>query len=103
MVAVVQVKNFLQTEYAGDLEFIVFVCQHRVSNLARPGRIVVGHEDQVTGVTFIQKLCHGYCGENGNIVRVRLNCSQNFAAMRLSRDSSLDDKVPVARKVGWLL
>jgi hypothetical protein len=44
--------------------------------------VVVGRTNQVPGVPFLNELRHGSGGKQRDIIRVRLNCSQNFADVR---------------------
>ena len=86
MIAIIQIEHLLEAQHARHGIVVDLVGQHCIANGAWPSHVVVRDANQVPGVALIEELRHRSGSEDGNIVRMRLNCSENFPGMRFACD-----------------
>jgi hypothetical protein len=90
VVAVVQVVCLLHPERPGYSQIVTLVGEHALADSSRSSMVIVRGADQIPGVPFLNQFEHQPASEDGEIVGMWLNGSEDFSRVRLPWLSALN-------------
>lgn len=91
VIVIVQVIDLADAEDLGQRLVVAQVRADGFGIVAGAGHVVVGHADQVRRGALVDQLCQQAGGEDGNVVRVRLDGQHHLAGARLPLSLPFND------------